>query len=97
MTTQEKNVEWIKTKLIPSLVVEGRLKFSPNSKSTVLRSVNATRLSMDDSFMLTTCYRISVELAESNGPDADISLVKLVVKVEVLIKSIFFALLKTVF
>lgn len=81
MRSQEKDLQWIRDELIPSLVSDGKLTFGPGAKSTALRNIEATRLSMEDSFMITSCYKITVQLAESTDEKASTTLKKLVVKV----------------
>lgn len=83
MSSQRNDEQWIRSEAIPSLVANGKLTFGPNAQPAVLRSVDATRLSMAESFMLTACYKVQVELAESTDANAATSLVKLVVKVSV--------------
>lgn len=77
-TTKREDELWIKTELIPSLVADGKLDKGPNA---VLRSIQATRISMDETYMMTACYRVTIELAESANEKAETSLIKLVVKV----------------
>lgn len=81
MSSKRDDEHWIRTVAIPSLVENGKLTFKGNGRRAVLRSVEAKRLSMAESFMLTACYKANVVLAESSGENADTWLIKLVVKV----------------
>lgn len=81
MNSKRDDEQWIKTELVPSLLADGKLIIAQHIKPAMLRSVLVTRLLSLDSFMLTVCYKVTVELAESNDESAAASLVKLVVKV----------------
>lgn len=81
MDAKREDEKWIQAELVPSLVSNGKLSFGPFSQQAILRSVKAVRLPADESFMLTACYNVSVELAESSDETAEISVTKLVVKV----------------
>lgn len=84
MSSLQRELKWIREELIPSLVSDGKLKHGLNSKSTTLRSIEATRVSMEDSFMLSSCYKVIVKLVESTDESAETSVIKLVVKVGLL-------------
>lgn len=84
MASKRDDEKLIKTNLIPSLVDSGKITFGPNGKPAVLRSVEAKRLSMEESFMLTACYKVTVEIAESSDENAATSLTKLIVKVNLM-------------
>lgn len=81
------NVAWIENELIPSLVAEGKLTFGAAAHPAVVRNVDIARISIEESTMLTMCYRVKVQLsAAADGADAeckniDTSLVNLIVKV----------------
>lgn len=81
MSAQRDDLHWIRNDAVPSLLAKGQLTFGPDCKPAVLRRVEAKRLSMEESFMLTACYKVDVVLAESADEGAATSVIKLVIKV----------------
>lgn len=79
MSSSRDDIQWIRDELIPSLVSSGKLSVGSDANSTEVRSVEATRLK--GAFMLTCCYKVTVQLIDTTNENAASSLIKLVVKV----------------
>lgn len=75
---------WIRHQLVPSLLADGKLAFGANPASVIVRSVEAVRVPMEESFMLTACYKVKIELAESSDDNAATSVIRLVAKVHIM-------------
>lgn len=76
--------EWIRNELIPSLVASGKLSFGSAGLPASVRTVELSKISMEESFMLTVCFKakiVLVELAQAENENAETAIARLVVKV----------------
>lgn len=82
MSSLRDDVHWIKHELVPLLLADRKHAFDLSGRAAVLCNVEAVRLSTEDGFMLSACYKVSVELAESGNENAATSVIRLVAKVK---------------
>lgn len=75
---------WIRNDVIPSLVASGKITFGPAESPACIRTLEIYRIPMEESFMLTCCYKVTIVLVEASKAADENSTtiaVKLVVKV----------------
>lgn len=84
MRPERKNAEWIRNTLVPHLVENGKISIGSSKRGAAVRNIDVTKISLDESTMLTDCYRVQVTLepkAEHLKQTELTSVVSLVVKV----------------
>lgn len=59
MDSSESNVTWIREFLVPKLVEDGKF-----GAGVLVKSVEITRLSMAEAFMLTICHKIKLTVTD---------------------------------
>lgn len=84
MRPERKNAEWIRNTLIPHLVDSGKISIGSSKLGEAIRNIDVTKISLEESTMLTDCYRVRVTLeseAENLKHTEMTSVASLVVKV----------------
>lgn len=84
---------WISNEMIPLLMDCGKLTFGPLKLPAAVRTIQLAKISMEESFMLTVCYKVQlvlVKAADVADENAAKSIVKLVVKVCKPLKNIIY-------